>query len=248
MSSVAEIIKEHRQRLGVSMRGLARMSGVSYGYIQMLESGKRLDVTSKIANKLAAAFGVDPDVFFHQRPVVKRPLSAILAELRHRINEIEAEGYPKECVRVPVFDAPKVTDGQKNGLDLSAPAETHVYADNPNPESRLAGVRLTETDPLYGFVPGDIIVMDVATRASDGDVVACTHDGHFSIKVYREENDAGCLQDPLHHHIPLNEVYIHGVVVDMRISVHSALTRGMHRKPPKARILEPSKTKESSRR
>jgi len=50
-------LKEHRERVGISQRELARLSGVSQGYISDLEAGKK-DPRLSQAAKLARALGV----------------------------------------------------------------------------------------------------------------------------------------------------------------------------------------------
>ena len=50
-------LKEHRERVGISQRELARLSGVSQGYISDLEAGKK-DPRLTQAAKLARALGV----------------------------------------------------------------------------------------------------------------------------------------------------------------------------------------------
>ncbi|MDD5092833.1 MAG: helix-turn-helix domain-containing protein [Dehalococcoidia bacterium] len=89
MATIQEILKKARKDQGLSMRKLAEASGVSFSYIQLLESGKRKNITVPIAQKLAGALGVDPAIFFNGDVQVKRPISAILLELAERVKELE---------------------------------------------------------------------------------------------------------------------------------------------------------------
>ncbi|REF69625.1 helix-turn-helix domain-containing protein [Paracoccus versutus] len=51
-------IKEHRTRLGWTQDHLAKASGLTKGYLSLLEHGKR-DPSAEALRSLAAAFGVD---------------------------------------------------------------------------------------------------------------------------------------------------------------------------------------------
>ena len=63
-------LRELRQGIGVSMRALARMSGLSANALSMIERGRTSPTVSTLY-KLATAMGIPITAFFREQPTHK---------------------------------------------------------------------------------------------------------------------------------------------------------------------------------
>ena len=60
------IIKELRKKNKLSLRELAKITELSYSYLNLLEEGKRCNPSYHTLQKLATALGVEPNIFFNE--------------------------------------------------------------------------------------------------------------------------------------------------------------------------------------
>lgn len=69
--SLASVVSERRQRLGISRAQLAKQSGVSKMAISKIERGMQREITFHNAEKLAGALGMHPIVFVIETGLLK---------------------------------------------------------------------------------------------------------------------------------------------------------------------------------
>ena len=76
---LGDVLREHRQTRGLTLRGLSALAAVSPGYLSEIERGTK-ESSSELLASVCAALGV--------------PLSDVLATLSVRIAEVEALTSP----------------------------------------------------------------------------------------------------------------------------------------------------------
>ncbi|MBK8756256.1 MAG: helix-turn-helix transcriptional regulator [Actinomycetales bacterium] len=76
---LGDVLREHRQTRGLTLRGLSALAAVSPGYLSEIERGTK-EASSELLASVCAALGV--------------PLSDVLATLSVRIAEVEALTSP----------------------------------------------------------------------------------------------------------------------------------------------------------
>ena len=76
---LGDVLREHRQARGLTLRGLSALAAVSPGYLSEIERGTK-EASSELLASVCAALGV--------------PLSDVLATLSVRVAEVEALTSP----------------------------------------------------------------------------------------------------------------------------------------------------------
>lgn len=79
MANIGERIAELRRARGWSQEELADRSGISWGYIRLLEGGHRRNIQAQTAIKLANAFEITVDELLREKKVLIDTPSIALA-------------------------------------------------------------------------------------------------------------------------------------------------------------------------
>ncbi len=81
MSNIGRVIRQMREERGWSQGQLGTYTGVTGGYISMVESGKRTSVSAEILARIALRFGVTVDSILERAGVVPPPKDVQRAEM-----------------------------------------------------------------------------------------------------------------------------------------------------------------------
>lgn len=79
MAEIGARIAELRHARGWTQQELADRSGISWGYIRLLEAGYRRNIQARTAIKLANAFGITIDDLLREKKVLIEVPSVALA-------------------------------------------------------------------------------------------------------------------------------------------------------------------------
>lgn len=87
-STLAALVRKHRNRSAMTLRDLAAAAAVSTGQLSLLENGKRAGVPDDDAmlRRIAAAIGLDGDEVVWLAHLSKTP-----ADVLRRLNELESK-------------------------------------------------------------------------------------------------------------------------------------------------------------
>jgi len=75
---VGKLIKELREKAGLSQRKLGKLIGIDRGYISQLEAKKNCSITLNTAEKLAKGLGMPPSVLIDILTVEDHDIKAFL--------------------------------------------------------------------------------------------------------------------------------------------------------------------------
>jgi transcriptional regulator with XRE-family HTH domain len=83
-------MKELRLKAGLTQEQLSEVSGISYKYLQSIETGKTSNLRLKTINKIALAFGVSiSQLFAIKSPSIKVPKIKVRQPHKPRKNKNE---------------------------------------------------------------------------------------------------------------------------------------------------------------
>jgi len=215
-----DFINQHRKSMGLSQRKLAKQAGISYSYIQLLEAGKRKDLSLTVANKLAAAFGINVDLFYSLgHTQTKRPLLSIVSELQQSIIDIENSNIPSGWMQVPVVT--QSNNGDFLLSDSKDDTEDCVIISDPGNGHSYYAAKFNELPDTPGIKPGIMAIIDRDAIPNDGDLVAVHHQGKFAVRIYRYENGIKWLEPDF---TDMNQVKFRGVIAEFRQPAELAKT------------------------
>lgn len=89
-SRLGALLRQHREKAGLSLYELARRSGVSRGKLLHIERGDVRQPTPATLNKLAAALGIEPEDFYDamwQDSTKPLPSPAIYLRSKYHLSE-----------------------------------------------------------------------------------------------------------------------------------------------------------------
>jgi len=206
-------IKNLRKGMGLSQRKLAAQAGVSYSYIQLLEAGKRKDISLTVARKLATVFGKDPEIFLKNTESPVRSLSAIMSELQQRIIETESSDLSEGWVMIPLYEQ-KAISSKKGIIIKSKAVPVDLIAVSITGNERMAyAITVTHGNLAVGVLFGDTVILDHDKQPKNGSLVAVMIDGVFNIRHFSDFNGVQTL-DP--DNIPFSDVCFCGEVIEIR--------------------------------
>lgn len=155
-SKVGMLLKEEREKQGLSKRELAKRSGVSRTYIMMLEQGQRQGRTSSdLLVKLANALKISPKPF----------LDAI--GLSYEEPDLPELNRVK-LARVPVYD----DYPHRSGVPMKS--IDYVHREFSQGLARaVEGWRVQGNSMTPEIISGDIVIIDKNGAIDNGDIIAC---------------------------------------------------------------------------
>jgi transcriptional regulator with XRE-family HTH domain len=173
MGWLADVVCQDRQSLGLKQRELERAAGIPYGYINMIESGKRTSIGQKTAEKLARVTGKSPDRYRVQggdkSVFTPRRLSGIIPQI---LQSVDITAYR------PVYN--RLPEGAKSmPIDHVA-----VSIEKPVPET-VKGYRVDELVFPGMVAEGDTILVDTAAKPGPNDLVVVTTGGKPKLEKYK---------------------------------------------------------------
>jgi transcriptional regulator with XRE-family HTH domain len=154
--SLGDVIKKARETDGISIRELARRSGISAGQISRIESGETEQPATETLAAIARAFGGSPAPLLrlagHKGDAVEQEIgriedslgdmSDIAGDIGDRIIELESSGGSEDEVAALLFHASRLSRPEywlgNMGLDDSADAVAEIMKAWPaiTPERR----------------------------------------------------------------------------------------------------------------
>jgi transcriptional regulator with XRE-family HTH domain len=206
------LLRERRERLGISQRAVARRAGIDASYLSRLEAGdpSYKSVGQDILRHLAAA--LESDAVEFEASLYDRPLPAPVATL---------PDYPE---RIPVVarDVP----GSSGASPESYRVVEYVYVPFRFKQGRLLKAITVRGDCMAPMIPdGAIVILDEAAAADvrNGQIVACTwqdEDGRWNAGVKRfflrgaDVHLVPNVGEPII--VPAERVRIEGVAIEVR--------------------------------
>lgn len=159
-SNAGQILKEIREKAGISQRQLSISTGVDRGYISKLEADKGGGLSLRTAKLLADALNVDPGVFFGSVEQTRKP-----AETPEQILDRLRLAQP---VSIPVYTNYPVHAG-----DPVEPIEYVYRARAKSASKNIEGYLVKGTCLEPDIRDGDVIVINREGHIDDGDIIAC---------------------------------------------------------------------------
>jgi transcriptional regulator with XRE-family HTH domain len=173
---MGDLIKLHRERLGLTQDELGQRVGLSRQAVQQWEANKT-GPQRKVVSKLAHALGIDPAAL--------NPLLGATLEL----TSVPVEGH-----QVPNYHLAELANLTIDiaGQIMWPPAKSNVSVG----EEMATAKAVTITDDIMApdYAPGDLILIDSAiTPITDDDIVIKLQDGPALLRRYvdRGRNRAG---------------------------------------------------------
>jgi transcriptional regulator with XRE-family HTH domain len=93
-SDLAQYLRSHREQAGLSIRELARLTGVDVGYIHHLEAGTKRNPSAEILQRLADVLEADASellAYIGVKPASVLPAAAVYFRRKYGLSEADAK-------------------------------------------------------------------------------------------------------------------------------------------------------------
>lgn len=224
--TLGDLIKTYRKERGLTMQEFAKISGLSKGYISMLEKGKHPQNGKEIIpsidtfNKVAKAMGV----------TLNKLLESVNGrQLVNISNNENAEEKPNvepisigKTVRIPVYGRIPA------GIPIEAIEDIEDYIDVSTDLAKnndLIALKVVGDSMYPKYLDGDYVLIRKQSDCENGQDCAIRINGNdVTLKKVIKEQD-GLMLQPINpeyvpkkydYHDEFNPVYIIGVVIELR--------------------------------
>ena len=174
--NIGELLKELREKAGLSQRKLALLAGVDRTHISHIEAGRAGSISLRTARALAKPLNVTPDIFLKDdRESHKETPEEILDRLRLATP-----------IAIPVYPWEAFPFHAGEGIE---PVE-YVYRARPKMAGKNVEAYIVRGDCMKPQInDDDIIVVDKDRAIDNGDIIACLVDNHFHVLKVRKVAD-----------------------------------------------------------
>lgn len=196
--TIGQRLRRLRLEAGLSIRGLAKHSGVDREHIYQIEGGKVKSITLRTAQRLAKGLGQPPSVFFGEPPETTATLKKSIADLA----ELSINAYMPVYAEVSAGEGIEPIDYIACTRKEAAPETLRAY--------RVKGLCLENE-----IRDGDTLIVDTAQSPLNGNLVVVFIDGQASVKRYREDDQGRkWLENNTGQYRP-EDCLLHGVVLEL---------------------------------
>ena len=194
-----KIVREIRKNMGLTQEEFAESIGISNTYLAMIESGKRQG--KLVIRKIADVYDIDLETLKGKKPLPvgfqPKPLRVALSEI-----EMSIKAYMPVYAEVSAGGGVEPVDYVATTRAKAAPSSYHAY--------RVKGLCL---EPYV--LEGDTLIVDTEIQPEPGDLVIVIIEGEASVKRYKQNGDGEQWLENNHGKYKPEDVYIHGVVVEI---------------------------------
>lgn len=191
--TLGDLIKEYRDKNDLTMQEFANMSGLSKGYISMLEKNKHPQNNKEIIPSL--------DTFNKVASAMKITLNDILGAVNsNQLVNLSSEDHTNETIELKTFDNIYPITVKKFPLLGEIACGEPIFANEDRESYILAGTDIdadfclkAKGDSMMGarILDGDIVFIKETSIVDNGDIAAVAIDDEVLLKrfeYFKEEN------------------------------------------------------------